>query len=52
MIKKLIGAVALMMLTCTATFAAEGGFPLEKARTASMTSPRCKMGPSCSSTTV
>ena len=27
MIKKLIGAVALMMLTCTATFAAEGGFP-------------------------
>ena len=31
MIKKLIGAVALM-LTCTAaTFAAEGGFPLDKA---------------------
>ena len=30
MIKKLIGAVALM-LTCTATLAAEGGFPLEKA---------------------
>ena len=31
MIKKLIGAVALMMLTCTATFAAEGGYPLDKA---------------------
>ena len=30
MIKKLIGAVALM-LTCTATFAAGGGFPLDKA---------------------
>ena len=30
MIKKLIGAVALM-LTCTAAFAAEGGFPLDKA---------------------
>ena len=30
MIKKLIGAVALM-LTCTATFAAEGGYPLDKA---------------------
>ncbi len=30
MIKKLIGAVALM-LTCTVTFASEGGFPLEAA---------------------
>ncbi|KOF52857.1 MULTISPECIES: cytochrome c1 [unclassified Achromobacter] len=30
MIKKLIGAAALM-LACAATFAAEGGFPLEKA---------------------
>lgn len=30
MIKKLIGAVALM-LTCTVTFAAGGGFPLDKA---------------------
>jgi ubiquinol-cytochrome c reductase cytochrome c1 subunit len=30
MIKKLIGAVALM-LTCTTAFAAEGGFPLDKA---------------------
>ncbi|WP_144629665.1 cytochrome c1 [Bordetella genomosp. 13] len=30
MIKKLIGAVALM-LTCTATYAAEGGYHLEKA---------------------
>lgn len=27
MIKKLIGAVALMMLTCTATFAAEAASP-------------------------
>ncbi|OZI40330.1 cytochrome c1 [Bordetella genomosp. 1] len=30
MIKKLIGAVALM-LTCTAPYAAEGGFPLDRA---------------------